>query len=176
MDLNKLMNFKWGSLQKYASPQASEDLNRFLEQMPQNVGQTLLVIAAVVWCLAGASGLYATIQLKEVTKLRGEFESAQALQPSVPKLTRTAVSSKYVGAMAETLSEVYKGLKVNARGSEVTITASSTGYFGQFREALSHLQNGGDGWKLDIKELCVGRECKRNHLYAVVKINKVSVK
>lgn len=176
MDLNKLTKFDWRSLQKYTSPQASEDLNRFLEQMPQNVGQTMLIIAAITWCAAGAAGLYASIQMKAMTELRGELEAAQALQPSVPILSRKPVQDKALASLAEYLAEVYKGLNIKTTKNEITIASKTASNFGQFREVMSHIQNGGDGWKINIKELCVGRECKKNTLYAVLQINKVSVR
>lgn len=176
MDLNKLMNFDWRSLQKYTSAQSAEDLNHFLEEMPQNVGQTMLAIAAIVWCAGGATGLYASMQMKKMTELRGELESAQALQPSVPKLTQTAVSGKAISSLVDTLSEIYTGLDIKASGAEIRIGSKTAANFGQFRELMSHIQNGGDGWRIEISKLCVGRECKRNTLSATLKINKVSVR
>ena len=176
MNLDKLTKFDWRSLQKYTSPQASEDLNRFLEQMPQNVGQTLLVIAAIIWCAAGATGLYASIQMKAMTELRGELEAAQALQPSIPILSRKPVQEKTLASLGDYLSGGYKGLNIKTTKNEITIASKTAANFGQFREAMNHIQNGGDGWKLNIKELCVGRECKKNTLYAVLQINKVSVR
>jgi len=176
LDLSKIKKFDWRSLQKYTSAKSAEDLNHFLEAMPQNVGQTMLIIAAVTWCLAGASGLYATIQLQKMTELRAELESAQALQPSVPKLTMESVSERQLRTFTEQLSEIYTGLSISASGSEVRVSAKTAAYFGQFREALGHIQNGGDGWNIQVKHLCVGRECERDALSATLKINKVSVR
>ena len=76
----------------------------------------------------------------------------------------------------EKTNDVYKGLTIKAQGPSVIITAKSTGYFGQFREAIGHIQNGGSGWRVNIDRLCVGRECDRSSLAAALKINKVSVK
>ncbi len=176
MDLNKLMKFDWRSLQKYTSAQSAEDFNQFIEHMPKNVGQTMLAVAVIAWCAAGATGLYASIQMKKMTELRGELEAAQALQPSVPKLVHSAVSAKTIKSLVEGLSEIYTGLSIKASGSEIKIASKTASNFGQFRELMSHIQNSGDGWKIEIKKLCVGRECKGSTLSATLKINKVSVK
>ena len=170
-----LKNFDWRSLQKYTSPQASEDLNAFLEKLPQNTSQTMLIIAGVVWAAAGATGLYATVQSQKLLEMRAELEEAQALQPEVPSIRDVAVNPKEVQTFIGRTAEVYKGLEMKAQGPTVNISASSTAYFGQFREAVGHVQNGGSGWRVNIERLCVGRECERNPLAASLKINKVSV-
>lgn len=172
---SSLKSYDWGSLKKYASPQAAEDLNIFLEKLPQNTGQTMLIIAAVVWCGAGLISLFTTVQLQKITKLRAEFTQAEALQPIVPKIENKAVDSKQVESFLAKSGDIYKGLKMQGRGSTVTITASTTNAYGQFREAIGHVQNGGNGWRVSIDRLCVGRECDRNPLSAILKINTVSV-
>lgn len=179
MNLDKLQkslkDFDWRSLKKYTSPQAAEDFNTFLEKLPQNTSQTMLITAGIVWAVAGALGLYTTLQIQSLTELRAELEEAQALQPIVPKIQDVAVNAKEVQAFVEKTKEVYKGLDLKSNGPTVEISASSTSYFGQFREAIGHVQNGGSGWRVNIERLCVGRECQRSPLAASLKINKVSV-
>jgi hypothetical protein len=175
MDFNKLKNFDWRSLQKYTSAQSSEDLNRFLENLPQNAGQTMLVIAGICWATAGLVGLYTTVQMQRMGELSNELMAAEALQPVVPTLTNQAVDAGQIKKFVEGMSGIYKDLDIKDSGSKLTIKAGTTSHYGQFREALSHVHNGGDGWRLDVEELCVGRECKKAQLYASISINKVSV-
>ncbi|MCB1531842.1 MAG: hypothetical protein KDJ35_03130 [Alphaproteobacteria bacterium] len=170
-----MKSFDWSSLKKYASPKAADDLNDFLEKIPQNTNQTMLIIAGVVWGLAGATGLYTTVQLQQLTELRAELSEAKALQPAVPKIVDKPVDPGQVSAFIDQMKGIYSGLDVKASGGSVTITAESTGYYGQFREAISHVQNGGSGWRVNLDRLCVGRECERSPLAASLKINKVSV-
>lgn len=174
-DLKKLQKFDWRSLKKYTSPQASEDLNKFLEKMPANAGQTMLVIAAVAWGVAGVLGLYVTVQVQDLTELRAELQTAEALQPVVPRISDVAISSGEVTKFVESVTNIYRGLDLRASGSAVSLQAKSTGNFGQWREAVGHVQNGGSGWRVNVDHLCVGRECKPNPLSATLKINKVSV-
>ena len=174
-DFKKLQKFDWRSLKKYTSPQASEDLNKFLEQMPANAGQTLLIIAAVAWGVAGILGLYVTVQIQQLTEMRAELQEAEALQPVVPKISDVAISSGEVTKFVESVENIYGGLDLRASGSAVSLQAKSTGNFGQWREAIGHVQNGGSGWRVNVDHLCVGRECKPNPLAATLKINKVSV-
>ncbi len=174
-DLKKLQNFDWRSLKKYTSPQASEDLNKFLEKMPVNAGKTMLIIAATAWGCAGMIGLYTTVQIQKLTELRAELEEAEALQPIVPTISDVAIDSTEVLKFVESVKDIYKGLEIRASGSSVSLTSTSTTGFGQWREAVGHVQNGGSGWRVNIENLCVGRECQREPLAAVLKINKVSV-
>lgn len=160
---------------KYFTAQASEDLNKFLEQMPQNSGKTMLIIAGVAWATAGALGLFTTVQIQKLTELRAKLQEASALQPVVPVIKDVPVDAAEVKNFVDKIRETYGGLDIREQGSSIVITADSTGAFGQFREAIGHIQNGGSGWRVNIDRLCVGRECERNPLAAALKINKVTV-
>lgn len=176
VDWKKLKSFDWRSLKKYASPQASDDLNKFLEKMPTNAGKTMLIIAATAWAVAGVVGLYTTVQIQQLTELRAELEEAEALQPIVPRISDIPIPPNEVTAFVEKIKDIYQGIDIRASGSTVVLTAQSTGNFGQWREAIGHVQNGGSGWRVNIDKLCVGRECAGNMpLAAALKINKVSV-
>lgn len=173
--MGSVKSFNWASLKSLTSPKAAEDLNSFLENLPQHVGQTLLIIVGVVWASAGALGLYTTIQLQQLTELRASLQEAKALKPIVPTIRDVPVGQNEVKEFVQRISETYHGLQIKDQGSSVLITATSTGYFGAFREAIGHVQNGGSGWRVNVDRLCVGRECERNPLAAILKINKVSV-
>tara|TARA_A200000113_G_C8802635_1_gene334636 strand:+ start:439 stop:990 length:552 start_codon:yes stop_codon:yes gene_type:complete len=173
--LENAKKFNWRSLKKFTSPHAADDLNAFLEKMPQNAGQTMLIIAAISWSFAGVVGLYTTVQLQKLTELRAEFQESQALKPNVPTIQDLAVNPNAIKTFVEKIEKTYTGLDIKASGSSVLITATSTAAFGQFREAIGHIQNGGSGWRVNIDRLCVGRECDKFPLTASLKINKVSV-
>lgn len=176
IDWKKLQSFDWRTLKKYSSSQASEDLNKFLEKMPGNVGQTMLIMAGAAWAFAGGVGLYTTVQIQKLTELRAELEQAEALQPIVPTITDVAIPAGEVKTFEESVKDIYRGIEIRAQGSTVVLTATSTSDFGQWREAIGHVQNGGSGWRVNIDKLCVGRECTGGKpLAAALKINKVSV-
>jgi len=174
--LNSVKNFDWHSLKKVTNPQAADDLNVFLEKLPQNAGQTMLIIAGVAWGTAGAVGLFTAVQLQKMSEIRIELEEAQALQPIVPQIVDKAVSGDKVKEFVERTKEIYPGLELKASGPTIVMNSKSLGSFGQFREAIAHVQNGGAGWRVSIDRLCVGRECERYPLGAALKINTVSVK
>ena len=173
---NSIKNFDYRGLKKYASPKATEDLNAFLEKLPQHAGQTMLIIAGVAWACAGAVGLFTAVQLQKMSEIRIELEEAEALQPIVPQIVDKPVASDQVKTFAENTNEIYQGLEFRANGPTITMSAKSLSAFGQFREAIAHVQNGGSGWRVSVDKLCVGRECDRYPLGAVLKINTVSVK
>ncbi len=173
--IESMKSFDWRSLQKYTSPKAAEDLNGFLEKLPQNVSHSLLIAAGIAWGMAGVLGLFTTVHIQKLTELRAELEEAQALQPIVPKIKDAAVNPKEVKVFEEKVRDTYHGLDIRSNGSSIAITSSSTAQFAQFREAIGHVQNGGSGWRVNVDRLCVGRECGQHALAASLKINKVSV-
>lgn len=172
------MNFSklnMNTINKYLSPKAVDDANAFLEKLPQNTGKSMLIVAGVIWSVAAALGLFTTVKMQEFAERTLEIEEQKSLLPVVPKLRDTPVGSKEVHAFVEDMKTIYKGLDIKGNASKVTITGNTTAVFGQFREAIGHVQNGGAGWRVSIDKLCVGKECAKYPLGAILKINKVSV-
>jgi hypothetical protein len=171
-----IKTFDFKSLKKYFSSQSSDDLNKFLEKLPQNAGHTVLIAAAIVWGMAAAFGLYTAIQTQQMTELRAELKETEALKPAVPKIKNVAIPKKDIDRFIKHAQKSYRGLSMKAKGSVIVITANRTSSFTEFREAIGHVQNGGDGWRVSLEKLCVGRECdKRFKLAASLKVSKVSV-
>lgn len=175
VDLEALKTFDWRSLKKYTSPRAAEDLNRFLEGIPNHVSKSMLVAAGIAWAAAGVLGLYTTIQLQKLTELRATFQEDQALRPVVPEIKNLAVRSDDIKTFVADIDKMYGGLTIKAQGSSIVIHASSINGFSQFRDAIGHVLNGGTNWRVDIDSLCVGRECERFPLSTTLKVSKVSV-
>jgi hypothetical protein len=171
-----LKNFDWKSLKKYFGKQSSDDLNRFLENLPQKAGQTVLVAAGIAWGMAAAAGLYTAVQTQGLIELRATLKETESLKPVVPKINNVAIPKAAVDKFVESAQKNYRGLNIKAEKSTIIITANSTTNFTEFREAIGHVQNGGDGWRVSLDKLCVGRECDRRYkLSAALKVNKVSV-
>lgn len=157
-------------------PKSAGDFNIFLEKLPHNAGQAVLIAAGIVWATAGALGLYASIQGQNLTELRATYKEAQALTPIVPKINDVPIDKDEVTAFVDKVKDSYSGLNFQVNGSSIIITSPTTADFAQFREAISHMQNGGTGWRVTLEKLCVGRECDQQHKLAVsLKVNKVSV-
>jgi len=166
----------FNKLKKLLDPKASADLNTFLERLPQNAGQTVLIAAAIAWGMAAALGLYTAVKVQQLTELRAELKETQALKPNVPTINNVPIDKASVDKFVADAKEIYRGLSITASGSTVIITATNTRNFTEFREALGHVQNGGQGWRVSLEKLCVGRECDKTHkLAASLKVNKVSV-
>lgn len=174
LDLKKI---DWNSsYKKITDPKSAGDLNAFLEKLPQNAGQTVLIAAGIAWAMAGALGLYSSIQARQLTELRSELVKAEALTPIVPRISDVPIATAEVETFINKVKESYPGLTLNVTGSTITITSTQTNMFARFREAIGHMQNGGSGWRVSLEKLCVGRECSDQHkLGASLKVNKVSV-
>ncbi|MFA5593493.1 MAG: hypothetical protein WC989_09305 [Micavibrio sp.] len=173
LDLKKL---DISALKKLTDPKAAGDLNVFLEKMPQHVGQTVLIAAGIAWAMAGALGLYASVQARQLTEFRADLAKAEATQPSVPRISDVPIAPAEVEAFITKVAPSYPGLNMQVKGSSIIITSSYTGDFGKFREAIGHMQNGGSGWRVTLEKLCVGRECgDKDKLGVSLRVNKVSV-
>ncbi len=165
------------SLKKITDPKSAGDLNHFLEKLPQNAGNVVLIAGAVAWGMAAALGLFTALQMQGLTKMRAELAETKALKPAVPEIQNIPISKAAVDDFVAKAKESYRGVKINAKGSIITITAGNTSNFTEFREAIGHVQNGGNGWRVSLDKLCVGRECSKNSkLMASLKVNKVEVK
>ncbi|MAZ76194.1 MAG: hypothetical protein CMH31_02715 [Micavibrio sp.] len=169
-------SFDFKSLKKLANPKAADDLNIFLEKLPQNAGKTVLIAAGVAWGAAAAIGLYTAVQMQGMIELRAQLKETKALKPAVPSIQEKPISKADVESFVKEASDIYRGIDIKANGSSVVITARSTANFTEFREALGHVQNGGQGWRVSLEKLCVGRECDKTYkLGATLKVNKVTV-
>lgn len=168
-------SFDFRSLNRFFTSQASDDLNRFLEKLPQNAGNAVLIAAGIAWTSAAAFGLFAMMQTQKLTELKGELQSTEALQPIVPTLTMVDVTKDELTTFANSLRGVYSGLQVTAGSNTLTIQSKDTSSFAQFREVLGQVANGGTGWKVSIDNFCVGRECSQNALDAKLKIQKMKI-
>lgn len=169
-------NFDMSVMKKLMDPKSSGDLNAFLEKLPQNAGQTVLIAAAVAWAMAGALGLYASIQARQLTELRAQLKEAEALTPIVPVIKDVPIAEADIQAFIKKAEPNYSGLTFQVKGSSIIITSAQTSNFAKFREAIGHMQNGGSGWRVSLDKMCVGRECGNNDKLAIaLKVNKVSV-
>lgn len=162
-------------LKKLADPKAASDLNHFLEQLPQKAGQNALIAAGIAWSMAAALGLYAAVQTQKMTEMRHTLMEEKAVVPSVPAIKDVPVNRNQITELSDTLGSIYPGLNIKPQGSAIYIAAGTTSAFGAFREAVGHVQNGGDGWRVQVDRLCVGRECDREKLAILLRVNKVSV-
>ena len=174
MDFKSL--FSVGTLKKLTNPQASKDLNVFLEKLPQNAGHPVLIAAGIAWGFAAAAGLITMVKVQELTELRAELKESQAITPAIPSIKETAVNQDQIKSFVTEFQNNYGGLEVKQSGSNIMITSTRTTNFGEFREAIGHVYNGGVGWRVGLDKLCVGRECDQKHKLAVaLSLKQVSV-
>ena len=173
------MDFKsvnWNAVfKKLTSSQSSKDLNVFLERLPHTAGHTVLIAAGIAWAAAAAIGLFTTVQIQGMTQMRSDLKEAEALRPIVPTIRDVPVNQAEVKLFADELGKIYPDLIIKNSGASIQVSAKTTANFGQFREAVNHVQNGGSGWRVSVDRLCVGRECATDKLAVLLKINKVSV-
>ncbi len=169
-------SFDMSMLKKLTDPKLAGDMNIFLENLPDRVGHSVLIAAGIVWAAAAASGLFTTIKLQQLTELRNTVKEAAALVPVVPTISDVPIAEAEVKAFVEAAGKIYPGLTFQANGPTIIITSNTTANYGEFREAMGHVQNGGEGWRVALQKFCVGRDCDAQFkLAASLTINKVTV-
>ncbi len=167
--------FDWKSLQKYLTPQAADDLTRFMDDLPVFAGRSALIAAGIAWAAAAALGLFTVVQTKNLTEMRASLQTSNAVKPLVPSISATPVGRDEVTPLIDRYKAAYPDLSVTAIGNDLAIRSKQTSYYTEFRDALGHTVNGGKGWKVSIESLCVGRECKQGGLDALIKIQKLKI-
>ncbi len=165
----------WRVLNRYTNSQATKDLNKFLEKLPQHTGNGVLIAAGIAWALAAGLGLFTSIQVQQLTALKAKLVEAEALLPIVPVIKENPVDTNELEQFAKSAREYYKGLDIRVDTNKITVTSSGTDAFPLFREFLSQVPNGGQGWKITLDSMCAGRECKGSQLSATLKVNKITV-
>ncbi|MDY0029330.1 MAG: hypothetical protein RBR86_05230 [Pseudobdellovibrionaceae bacterium] len=168
-------SFDFRSFQKYFGPQASGDLNIFLEKMPQNAGKGALIAAGISWGMVAALGLFCVMQMKSLTDLRAELLQSEALKPAVPTISYETIDKKALDNLIEDFRAVYPGMTFTVTKGSLAISSRSTSDYARFREILGHIVNAGPMWRVGVESICVGRECKTNALEAKVKIQKLKI-
>ena len=163
------------SLSKYLSGQSADDLNRFLEKVPQHAGKTALIAGGIAWGAVAALALFSMLQTQKLTELRAKLQETESLKPIVPIITMTPVAADQVKAFADKAKDLYPGLTVTSNNNILTIQSQSTANYAQFREIMGHVVSGGAGWKVGVDSICVGRECQTNAINVSLKIEKINI-
>lgn len=171
MNLKKI---NLATLQRFTSPQAIKDLDKFLDDIPVNVGYNALIAAVAAWVIAGAAIFFTSMEMKAVNKIHAELMEVEALQPPVPVLKYVPVKKDNLKALCDRIAETYKGITLGVTDDGVvTVAGKDTDYFPQFLAAISSLQRGGKNWRVQISTLCAGRACASQKLAATLAVDMV---
>ncbi len=169
-------SFEWKKIADVFRAQSANDLHSFLEKIPHQAGRPVMIAACVAWGFAAVFGLYMAVQVQQMVEMRQELTDAKSLNTYVPAIKSEPVSEEEVRRFVETARRGYQGINMEADGANIIITAPSIRNFTAFREAIGHVQNGGNRWQVTMDKLCVGKECDENvPLATILQVNKVSV-
>jgi len=169
------MKLDLNSLNKYLSPQGLADLNQFIEDMPLRAGYAACIVAGVVWFIAGLSIVYAVTVAQNVAEIRTQLAQAEAQKPVVPSVQQTAINATEIEEFVKRINPLYRDVQISSSNNVITFRSSQGRYFGAWREAINHAYNGGQGWRLSLQSLCVGRECKAGFLSGEFAVNRLVV-
>lgn len=172
----KKFNMDYKQYQRYFSSQAVKDFDHFLDNLPQNAGKMTLIAAGVIWLVAAISVLFAVTEVNKLSTITAEKISVEALTPKLPKLVERPVDSKVLTAYITDIKDGYPKLTITAQKSgEVNVGAPTTASYTEWRRFLDQLQYGADNWRVDIKKLCIGRECSGSKIQSTLVVSEVRI-
>ncbi len=158
---------------------SSMSMGRFFKELPEHVGQKVIMAAAIIWAFAAVMGVYTSIKTQNMIELRKELQEVEALTPLVPSLKNVEVSRDALEDFMKRAKKSYRNINFRMDNSTIIIAANSTRHFAEFRESIGYIQNGarqngGNAWHVSVEKLCIGRECDEEHkLIAALNITKV---
>lgn len=176
----KNLDFKniWAWL---TNPKHTQDLQSFVENLPEKVGTTTLALAGAVWLVAGLAIIYGTTQSDKIAALKTELEQTNTLTPPIPIIQNVQIDKQSVQTFTKKAASEYEktGVKISEVNGKIEIRGNTGRQYGVFREAVGHIQNGGTGWRVSVDELCVGRECQtgkaRSFLYGLFSVSRINI-
>ncbi len=176
MRVKNITNIDWHKIKRMLSPQSVKDLDDFLDNLPKKAGYIGLIVAGVIWFIAGLAILFAYTKSVELQEIQNQLSQAEALKPTVPRLTYIDVDKgaleQYVAKIKKSYKEV--GIELQKNGI-VKIRAPSTQQYPQWRAVIDSFSYGGRNWKVKFEKMCVGRECGSIPLYAELKIETIDI-
>lgn len=173
--MQSLKNVNWRKVAAMADPQSVKDLDAFLDKLPQRAGMTGIIAASIIWGVAGLAVLFAYTNSVDLQQLRREMTQAEAMRPTVPTISYAPVSAEQVKQQADKIKALYKNVIIDVQGDTVTISAPMTRDFPAWRAAIGDLGYGNSGWRVQVKEMCVGRDCMGGSLKAVLSIQQLNI-
>ncbi|HCK32152.1 MAG: hypothetical protein CMH32_01600 [Micavibrio sp.] len=170
-------------IKQLTGPNSTQDMMTFFEGLPSKAGKTLLVAGGVAWMVAGVAILYGSIQSDKIAQMRIDLAQTEALTPPVPTVKNINVDQGQIEYFVTRAAEEYKktGVDIKNENGKIVISGNTGRQYGAFREAIGHIQNGGDGWRVSVEQLCVGRECAgkskaaKSFLYGQFSVSRVDI-
>lgn len=183
MDYKKIQHEVIKFYKKATSPSSTQELTEFLETLPEKTGRYVLIAGGIAWGFAAISILYGTVQAERIAELKKEMSTAQAVVPPVPTVTNVSIDKNSIETFTKKAAEEYRdnGVNITEKNGKIEIIATSGRQYGVFREAVGHIQNGGQGWRVSVEELCVGRGCLKSQkgaksfLYGLFSVSRVNI-
>lgn len=174
-DMGNIKKVNWRKVASFANPQSVKDLDHFLDKLPQRAGMNGIIVASIIWAIAGVSVLMAYTKSIDVQEVRKELAEAEALRPTVPAVKMTKVPAAAVKLHVDKVKELYKNIELQQAGDIIKVTSVSTRNFAEWRAAISDIAFGEVSWRLSVQEMCAGRECKGPSLQASVTVQRLDI-
>lgn len=175
-----MAKFNMELMQRYLSPDGMQGLDSFIESMPQRVGKSILIAGAIAWATAAGCLLYANLISESTAKLRTELVKSEALKPIVPTIEETDVPAAEMNGKIEQIKKTFKEMGITVSDGKVTISSEEPKMYGAWLQSIYLVMGLGEGYKITMKDMCQGSECKaksnKSFLSASFDVKKLNIK
>jgi hypothetical protein len=169
------MAFDLNSMKRLFSTRAMKDAEELVMEMPERAGQSILIAGGIAWLIAAAGFVYVTMDAQKLAELRSEVFKTESLRPVVPTIVRQPVDKAQIDGFLAQNNDRYNNVLMEYKNNRLAVRTSSSSAFWAWREAIGHVFNGGEGWRINVHSLCVGRECKGDFLNGQFEVNTLTV-
>lgn len=174
--MNKLKKIDLSKVKKALGPQGVKDFDAFLDNLPKKAGNISLIAAGIIWVVAGLSILFAYTKSVQLHEIQSQLSEAEALKPTVPRLTYVTVRGAQLEKYVSKIKESYKniGIELQKNGT-IKVRAGATTQYPEWRAVIDSFAYGGRSWKVKFERMCVGRECVGAPLIAELKVETIDI-
>lgn len=156
---SSLEQFNWKKIVSYFNPQSVKDLDQFLDNLPARAGMNGIIVASIIWAIAGASLLFVYTKSVDIQEMQKEMTEAESMRPTVPMLVYKPLPPAVITPHIVKIKALYPKLQITQSGNDIKIISLSTREFPAWRAAINDIAYGSVNWRAQIKGFCTGREC-----------------
>lgn len=138
--------------------------------------QSLFPMMIAIWAVAIGLFIATSYQLYMLSAMKAGVETGQTQISNTPYIDYYSVSQQDLQDYITLIQSDYRALDIEiAEGGIIHVRSKETTAYRAFRQFLDHLQYGGALWRVDVKKLCLGRDCSPNQIEATLRVVDVRV-
>lgn len=147
------LNIRLQEIGKYFS-------SSIFEKAIQTLDKSALIIISISWLVAFLAMGMAFLGAREAAALRVKVETAKALEPAVPKISRTLLNKDQYLPLLERLKKQFPGISFDITPKpSLRIYTNKSEEFMNWINAVSYTDSMVSAVRWSLASMCVGTEC-----------------